>query len=502
MVVEILGAKMLSPYIGTSHFVWTAQIAVTLIALALGYYAGGWFVDRSPRVTALYWAILFAAAYCALTVAICEPVAYWCLDLKSLALGSLLASLILFFVPLALLAMAGPFFVRVLTSAVTNVGSNVGRLTAISTFGSFAGTILIGYVLVPFLPNSRTMYITALLLAAISLGYFVGWGRKRQSIAPVVLVALGVAVIGCGGVRLEWLRHGRAEERFYGNSNFGILQVLDMGSSRYYLNDYLVQNTYDPTNQQSLAVFTYMLNGLARTYTSNINDVLCIGLGVGITPMDFARGGARVDVVEINPAVVPLAQRWFNLQPEKLNITIGDGRQFLNRCTNKYDSVALDAFLGESSPSHLMSREAFTAIRRVLKPDGTLVINSFGNFKPGDDFFTTSLYKTLTNVFRSVRIHTAGVSANVFFVATDRASLDFVNPPDASHVHGYAKSGVQAAYAGIIEPGRDYAGLSLHLENGRVLTDDFNPVEFFDARNREGVRRNLALSMQSHAGRD
>ena len=41
LVVEILGAKMLSPYVGSSHFVWTAQIAVTLISLALGYWFGG-----------------------------------------------------------------------------------------------------------------------------------------------------------------------------------------------------------------------------------------------------------------------------------------------------------------------------------------------------------------------------------------------------------------------------------------------------------------------------
>ena len=67
--------------------------------------------------------------------------------------------------------------------------------------------------------------------------------------------------------------------------------------------------------------------------------------------------------------------------------------------------MALDAFLGESSPSHLMTREAFSAMRRVLKPGGVLVINSFGNFNPGRDFFTTSLYKTLTNVFTTVRIH-------------------------------------------------------------------------------------------------
>src|SRR6185436_7547357 len=170
------------------------------------------------------------------------------------------------------------------------------------------------------------------------------------------------------------------EEKFHGNSNFGMLQVFDMNESRYYLNDYLVQNTYDPEEHQSTSMFTYMLHGLARVYSSNIQDVLCIGLGVGIVPMEFARDGARVDVVEINPAVVPVARQWFDLEPEKLNITIGDGRAFLNQCRQKYDAIALDAFLGESSPSHLMTREAFIAMRRVLQPGGVLVINSFGNF--------------------------------------------------------------------------------------------------------------------------
>ena len=47
MIVEILGAKMLSPYLGMSHFVWTAQIAVTLVALASGYYVGGRLADRA-----------------------------------------------------------------------------------------------------------------------------------------------------------------------------------------------------------------------------------------------------------------------------------------------------------------------------------------------------------------------------------------------------------------------------------------------------------------------
>src|SRR5262245_46556470 len=166
MVVEILGVKMLSPFVGLSHFVWTAQIAVTLVALACGYYVGGRLADRSQQLTRLYWAILAAAAYLAITVLICEPVAYWCLHFN-LTVGSLLASAILFFVPLALLAITGPFLVRVITSSVAGVGGNVGRLTSVGTLGSFAGTMLIGYVMIPLLPNSVAMYLTSLVLMLV-----------------------------------------------------------------------------------------------------------------------------------------------------------------------------------------------------------------------------------------------------------------------------------------------------------------------------------------------
>ena len=198
MVVEILGAKMLSPFVGMSHFVWTAQIAVTLVALACGYYAGGRLADRSQRLSWLYWAILAAAVYLAFTVLICEPVAYWCLDFN-LALGSLLASAILFFLPLALLAMTGPFLVRVITSSVAGVGGNVGRLTSVSTLGSFAGTLLIGYFIIPRMPNSAAMYFTAVALTLVAAGYFILFRRQADR-----LVGPGPA-----RGRLGWLKHSR-----------------------------------------------------------------------------------------------------------------------------------------------------------------------------------------------------------------------------------------------------------------------------------------------------
>jgi spermidine synthase len=489
MIVEILGAKMLAPYIGTSHFVWTAQIAVTLVALAAGYYAGGLIVDRWPDLKRFYWAIIFAAIYLCLAVLVIEPVAYSFLKFR-LALGSLLASAFLFFIPLALLAMAGPFFVRVLSASVAGVGGNMGRLTAISTLGSFVGTALIGYVLIPLLPNSVTMCATAALLVLVALGYFFGWRRSTAIPAAVAsCIALGIGAWAAQR-SLQLTQFSRVEELARRNSEFGLLQVLQekSGPRRLYLNDYLTQNTYDTERKQSISMFTYMLHGLARSYTPAITNVLCIGLGIGIVPMDFAREGAKVDVVEINPAVVPLARQYFDLEPEKLNIFYGDGRYYLNQCDKRYDTIILDAFLGDSSPSHLMSKEAFASMRRVLNSNGTLVINTFADLEMGKDFFGASMSKTLASVFRSVRIHNGG-EGNTMFVASDRPDLNIIHPFDFSRVHPFRVRDVQDAYAGIRET---------DPRRGIILRDDYNPVEFYDAQNRETMRRYLALNIRSY----
>jgi spermidine synthase len=486
MVIEILGAKMLAPYVGTSHFVWTAQIAVTLVALAAGYYAGGKLADRSPDPGRLYAAIIVAALYVCGAVFVTEPVAYACLKFK-LATGSLLASTFLYFLPLGLLAMVGPYLVRVITSSLSGVGTMVGRLTAISTIGSFIGTMLIGYVLIPYLPNSVTMGITAFVLIAVAGVYFLVWARRRAKVAAVIFVLIGAAA-AYGVARPKTWRGANAVELFRGNSNFGLLQVLQAkaDSRRMYLNDYLVQNIYDTNLQKSTTMFTYMLHDLARAYTPRVDDVLCIGLGVGVVPMAFAREGTRVDVAEINPAVVPVAQKFFGLDPARMTIHIADGRQFVATASKQYDAVILDAFLGDSSPAHLMTREAFAGMRRLLRPPGVLVINCFGDFESGQDFFVASLEKTLKKVFADVRIHNERNGGNVFFVASQQ-ELQLKAAVSFEHVHPQCRHMVEGAFNRIVET---------IPEHGIVLTDDYNPVEFYDAANREQIRKNLAFSMR------
>ena len=332
------------------------------------------------------------------------------------------------------------------------------------------------------------MYGVALLLMLVALVYFLVWRGSAASLKAAALVTVAGAGIGLIGVQSDRWAGSDAEELARRNSNFGLLQVFQLKhvSARLFLNDYLSQDTYDPLERKSLSVFTYMLHGLARVYAPRTDQVLCIGLGVGIAPMQFAREGAQVEVVEINPAVVPLAKEYFDLEPDKLTIHYGDGRYFLNRTRNTYDAILLDAFLGESSPSHLMTREAFAEMKRVLKPEGVLVINAIASIEFGRDFMAASIYRTLAEVFARVRVHVEG--GNVFFVASAWPDLAPLHPPDLSQVHPQRYQYVRNAYDNLYQ---------VDTNHGAILTDDYNPVEFYDAANREALRRNLAMSMKA-----
>ena len=487
LVVEILGAKLLTPYFGTSHFVWTAQITMTLLALAVGYAVGGTMADWRPSPGGLYAALGVACVWLSGAALACEPVSYAVLRF-GLSVGSLLASLLLFFVPLAALATVGPYAVKLLTTQLAHVGGRVGRLTALSTIGSVAGTLLIGYALLPYLENTHILLGTAGVLGVLVLIYGIFWARSGFGFLFLMLVL---------SLSFGWLslRHPPLQpppglrELYRRNSNFGLLQVVETrdGRRRYYLNDLLIQDSWDPLTKKSQSMFTYMLHGLARVYAPQAKKVLCIGLGIGIVPRQFAAEGAQVDVVEINPAVVPVAERFFDFHPEQLHrLWFGDGRYYLESCTNRYEVIILDAFLGESPPSHLMTREAFTQARERLTEDGVLVINAFGELDPGRDFMTASLYWTLAEVFPTVRFYTSG-NGNIFFVASPRKDRKPVQPMDWSGVPAELFAEVQAASVPRTPPARSH---------GMILTDAYNPADFYDAVNRMQLRRLLALSFR------
>lgn len=489
LILQIVGGKLLAPYLGSSHYVWTAQILVTMVALVVGYEFGGRMSDRQRSLTWLFGSMGAAAVWLALVLPFTEPIAFYALR-WNLAIASLVAGGVLFFVPLLLLAITGPFLLRSLPVTQNNVGRQAGSLSAVSTLGSVGGALLAGLVLVPNLQNVVALHLIASGLTLLSVVYFAAWNRGALRVAGAMVVALVVCWGGALGIRGQTratFKHWTELERR--NSPFGLMQVIQSKTTPQIalLNDFLMQNSCDATNGQSLLAFSYLEHGLARAYHTNITSVLVVGMGVGFVPTAFAKDGAQVTAVEINPEYVDLGRKHFFLDTNLFQIVIGDGRHFLHRTTNRYDAVILDAFLGDSPPSHLMTRETFESVRSVLTEGGVFLMNSFGDFElTPDDFFLASMEKTLGSVFRSVRMHSTS-NGNVILVASMAETLQMVRAPSLARVHPFKMKEVRTGFDSLI---------TTDPSHGMILTDDFNPVDVRDARNRELIRRSMAEAVK------
>lgn len=490
LIVQIVGGKLLAPYLGSSHFVWTAQILVTLVALALGYYFGGRLSDRPGSLRLLFVAMCLAGGALALVLPFTESIAYACLQWP-LAAASLIAALALFFLPLLLLATTGPFLLRALPLTELTLGRSAGSLSALSTLGSVAGALLAGLILVPHLQNVVALHLTAALISLLAALYFLVWSPglfgKAVSLLLLGAVAVGGAIAIQPQTRANYQHWTELERR---NSPFGLMQVIQSKTTPQValINDFLMQNSCDATNGKSLLAFSYLMHGLAKAYTTNVSTALVVGMGVGMVATALADDGAKVIAVEINPEYIELGQKFFFLNTNKFRIFLGDGRHFLHRTAERYDTVIFDAFLGDSPPSHLMTREAFESVRGVLAEGGVFLMNCFGDFElTPDDFFLASMERTLGAVFPSVKVHSTS-NGNVFFVASMRPSLEMLRTPNLAQVHPFKRKEVSTGFESLI---------TTDPSHGLVLTDDYNPVDVRDARNRELIRRSMAEAVKN-----
>lgn len=109
--------------------------------------------------------------------------------------------------------------------------------------------------------------------------------------------------------------------------------------------------------------------------------VLVIGGGVIPTAMRRIDPGLRIDVVELDPAVVAVAKRYFGFREDpSLRTFTGDGRVFVRRQARagvRYDLIIIDAYERVYVPEHLMAREFIGEVKSLLAPGGVVASNTF-----------------------------------------------------------------------------------------------------------------------------
>ncbi len=463
MIYELVGARMIAPYLGTSLYVWTAVIGVILGALSLGYYFGGRAADAKAETAILVRIFILAAALMAAGLVIQVPVLQWLSSSGTdLRFQAFIAALLLFASPVVFLGMVSPYLAKLKLTNLKTAGQKIGGLYAAGTVGSILGTFLAGYWLISYVGSQSLGWL--LVAGVLGISFL---ADVRQQL-PTRLALLATLVVVFTLSLTSSAVTGASDVVYDGDSAYSRYQVL----ARQYHGQaahLLIMDNEGIQSGVSLArphdpLFEYAKRFVeaAQVY-GQPQDILMVGGGTFTVPSQLAYRfpNARIDIVEIDPKLTQLAQDYFSFQPtENTRVINQDGRVYLNQNQKKYDIVFMDAYSAITPPFQLTTVQAVQRIADSLKPGGIIVANAIATPEGPQSAYATSQLATYQAVLENVRWRKVAVDRandvrqNVILVAGDT--------DNALRVDGRLGG----------EP------LSLPNEpTAKLLTDDFAPIE-------------------------
>ncbi len=455
MVIEILGTRVLAPFYGSTIFVWTALISVTLGFLALGYFIGGYIADVHPKEKWFYGIIFIAGFLTALFVKISDPVLLWS-NVFGFQWGPLVAAFILFSLPFLFLGMVTPFAIRLRISSLEHTGHVSGTIFAIATVGSVVGAILAGFYFIPsFFTETIFIAVASVLMGTAIFGFFIVRGSRILMSVFIISLFLGVIIPAYSKTSFPDVSVLYREPSFYGE-----IRVVENNFFRCLSVNNQSQTCMRKADGTQALAYGNLIVALLEGF--QLKNTLLIGLGGGILASDLQRNTHVVDSVEIDPKMVRAAKDFFGYDDANpsLNTFIADGRSFVRKTEKKYDVVILDAFFGSNPIPHLYTKEAFEEMKNILLPDGILVVNTLG--RP---------YGTGSPLQHSVRQTLGAVFPHVTTLSTENIRENKEAFGNVLFVASFSERKLPIQEVFVV----DY--VKKDTENGIVLTDAYNPIE-------------------------
>jgi spermidine synthase len=493
MSFEMLGSRYLNPYFGSGIYTWASLISTVLGALTVGYFIGGWLADRSPSVLVLGVTVLIGSLYMLVLPSFAQPMLEWVLTgIDDIKAGSLLASMAILFFPVTFFGMYSPFAIRLMLRSAARSGTISGAVYGISTIGSIAGTLGTTFFLLPSM-GSRTLTLTLGAIGVASALVLIALPSlaRRRAAAPALVVTM---LFACAAARAQALIDEQARAALFKRPDGQIARIetefndIFITKRRHELTmsfqlkgwDYTesVTNLRDPDD---LPVHYTRFMPVALAYPETPAKILMIGLGGGSisTYLGRAMPDVAIDTVEIDSGVINAAKRYFGIvETPRVKYLAADGRVFLNRNKQLYDLILVDAFHGGYVPFHLLTKEFYTLIKQRLAPGGAAAFNVHDGTK-----LYVSTIKTLNEVFPGVHLYPTGEGEVIMVATAQAAPADDALQERATalqHKHGfrYPLPGLMAKR--IAQP---------VLDKAELLTDDFAPVNLYDAIGRDQKRK-------------
>ena len=278
MSTELVGAKLLAPYFGTSLYVWACVMALTLIGLAGGYFFGGRLSVKKNHETILMKSVLCAAIYICCLPMLTFLFVYLASNF-SLIPAALVSSAFVLFPPVFIMGMVSPLIIKSITTSPEETGKKSGEIYAISTFGGICFTFITAFYAIPLWGLTITLMSNSFLLAIFPIAYFI----KIKTFFPILFLFAGLFF----SFRTI---HNDASTIYLKEGLLGKLEVEDrvyktdtsIETIRYLLINNIVQSCVDVKTNQSKLPYSTVLEKNLPNILSCPKTALILGLGGGV----------------------------------------------------------------------------------------------------------------------------------------------------------------------------------------------------------------------------
>jgi len=225
--------------------------------------------------------------------------------------------------------------------------------------------------------------------------------------------------------------------------------------------------------------YTQMMLG-ALLLDPDPHSILIIGLGGGTLPRTLGKllPSADIDVVEIDPAVVRVAEQYFDYRPDAhQHVFEEDGRAFVRRMLRtdqRYPLIMLDAYDNQYIPEHLLTREFLEQVKSLLAPNGIVAANTFSSSRLYQNESVT--YRAVFGAFYNLKsANRVILASNAPLPSVTQARRNADRYDAAFTALGFRPNSILSLF----DTGIDWD------PKARVLTDQYSPANLLNSTDRQ-----------------